>query len=321
MHDFDELVTFVRVVEAASLTRAAQRLGVTKSVVSRRLASLEERLKARLVTRAARGAAPTELGRTYYEHCVRILAELDEATAGVSGLNARAWGTLRVAAPMTFGNMHLMPVLAEVLEANPDLVVDVDLNDRVVDIVAEGFDLALRIGNLRDSSLIARRLAPVRRVLCASPSYVARRGAPAVPDDLFEHDCLAYSNASSSEVWRFVSDPPRRPIPVRRLRANNGEMLRDACVAGLGIAALPTFIIGPAVSRGELVVLMRDRPLEELGLYAVYPPNRHLAHKVRLLVDAMARRFGPEPYWDLACGACREAAGEAGGEAGGERAA
>ncbi len=314
MHDFDELITFVRIVEAASLTRAAQRLNVTKSVVSRRLASLEERLKVRLVTRAPRGVVPTELGRAYFERCVRILAELDDATASITGLNARAWGTVRIAAPMTFGNMHLMPVLTEVLEAHPDLVVDVDLNDRLVDIVAEGFDLAVRIGTLRDSSLIARRLAPVRRVLCASPAYVAARGEPKEPDDLFGHDCLAYSNASTSEVWRFVSGPPKRPLPVRRLRANNGEMLRDAAIEGLGIAALPTFIVGPSVARGDLVVLMRDNPMEELGLYAVYPPNRHLTHKVRLLVDALARHFGPEPYWDRACGVCPGAEPGAGQE-------
>lgn len=301
MHDFEELNTFVHIVEAGSLTKAGQRLNVTKSVVSRRLSSLEERLKVKLVTRAARGIVTTELGRAYYEQCVRILAELDEATSSLSSLNARAWGTLRIAAPVSFGNMHLLPALVEILDENPELTIDLALNDRVTDIVGEGFDMALRIGDLEDSSLIARKLAPIRRVLCASPAYLARRGTPAHPDDLADHDCLIYSNAANAALWRFASGSPRRPIPVRRLRANNGEILRDAAIAGLGIVSMPTFLVGPAIKRGELALLMPDHPLEEINLYAVYPPNRHLAYKVRMLVEALARRYGPDPYWDEAC--------------------
>lgn len=301
MHDFEELSTFVCIVEAGSLTAAARRLNAAKSVVSRRLSSLEERLKVKLVTRAARGIVTTELGRAYYEQCVRILAELDEATSSLSSLNARAWGTLRVSAPASFGNMHLLPVLVDILKENPDLVVDISLSDRMTDIVGEGFDLGLRIGELEDSSLIARKLARIRRVLCASPAYLARRGTPAHPDDLADHDCLTYSNASNASLWRFASGSPRRPIPVKRLRANNGEMLRDAAVAGLGIVSMPTFLVGPAIRRGDLVLLMPDHPMEELNLYAVYPPNRHLTYKVRMLVDALARHYGPEPYWDEAC--------------------
>lgn len=301
MHDFEELNTFVHIVEAGSLTRAARRLNTVKSVVSRRLSTLEERLKVKLVTRAARGIVTTELGRAYYEQCVRILAELDEATSCLSSLNARAWGTLRIAAPVSFGNQHLLPVLVDILEENPELVVDIALNDRVTDIVGEGFDMALRIGELEDSSLIARKLAPIRRVLCASPAYLARRGTPAHPNDLADHDCLTYSNASNASLWRFASGSPHRPVPVKRLRANNGELLRDASIAGLGIVSMPTFLVGPAIRRGDLRLLMPEHPLEELSLYAVYPPNRHLAYKVRMLVDALARRYGPEPYWDEAC--------------------
>lgn len=304
MHHFDELLTLVRVVEAESLTAAAERLNVTKSVVSRRLASLEQRLKVKLLTRTTRSVIATELGRAYYERCVRILADLDEATNSITGQNMRAWGTLRVAAPMTFGNMHLTPVLSELLAEHPDLLIEIELNDRVVDIVAEGFDVAIRIGKLKDSSLIARKLAPIRRILCASPAYLALRGEPRRPEDLYDHDCLSYCNAASSELWSFVSGPLKRPVPVRRLRANNGEMLRDAAITGLGIAVLPSFIVGSAVERGDLKVLMPDHPLEPIGLYAVYPPSHYLAFKVRVLVDALARRFGPAPYWDETCAIC-----------------
>lgn len=304
MHNFDELLTFVRVVDAGSLTAAAERLNLTKSVVSRRLASLEQRLKVKLVTRTTRKVVTTELGRAYYEQCVRILAELDEATGSITGQNMRVWGTLRVAAPMTFGNMHLSPILAELLSEHPDLLIEIELNDRLVDIVAEGFDLAIRIGRLKDSSLIARKLAPIRRIICASPTYLARHGEPRRPEDLHDHECLSYSNTPSSELWSFVSGPLKRPIPVRRLRANNGEMVRDAAIAGLGIAVLPSFIVGNAVERGDLKVLLTQHPLEALGLYAVYPPTNHLAYKVRVLVEELARRFGPDPYWDETCAVC-----------------
>jgi DNA-binding transcriptional LysR family regulator len=289
---------FVRVAEARSFSEAARRLGQSKSVVSRQVAALEEELGARLLTRTTRSLALTEAGRTYFERAARILADVDEADASVSLLAGAPRGRLRVNAPMSFGFLHLAPQLPLFMERYPEVEVDMAMNDRMVDLVEEGFDVAVRItGRLPDSSLVARKLAPVRMAIVASPDYLARRGEPASPEELAGHDCLLYT----SDQWQLTGlDGKPRPVHVRgRLRANNGDALRAAALAGLGLALLPTFIVGRDLQDGTLVPVLCNHIPCQSTLYAVYPEVRQLSPKVRAFVDFLAAQLGPNPYWDL----------------------
>ncbi len=299
MDRLDDMTIFTRVVDSRSFTAAAERLGLSKSVVSRRITDLENRLGARLLNRTTRRLSLTEVGQAFYERCVRILAEVDEAERSVADLYAQPRGTLRINAPMSFGMMHIAPAIGEFLGRHPGLEIEMDLNDRFVDLIDEGYDVAVRIGRLRDSSLVARRLAPARRVVVGSPAYFARHGRPRHPDDLTGHNCLIYSNAPLAEQWQFRIDGEVRSIKVSGcLRVNNGEVLREAAIAGQGLAVLPTFIAGEALSRGLLDAVLVDCTVSEVAVHAVYPHNRHLSPKVRAFVDFLAARFGPVPYWD-----------------------
>jgi DNA-binding transcriptional LysR family regulator len=299
---FDEMAVFVRAVEAGSFSGAAQRLGIAKSIVSRRIGSLEARLGASLFHRTTRRLSLTEIGLAYVERARRILADVAEADDVARRLQGELKGKLRVAAPMSFGWRHLSPAVAEFLTAHPHLDIDLDLNDRRIDLVSEGYDLSIRIDTLPDSSLIARTLAPCRHVVCASPAYLAARGVPAKPSDLVaqDHDCLIYSNRPASEQWRFRMDGDWKeaPIKARRLGVNNGEVLRDAAIAGLGLIVLPTFIVSEAVAAGTLTVVLADYEAIDPSIHAIWPPNRQLSAKVRALVDFLAQRFGATPYWD-----------------------
>ncbi len=302
MNRLAALEAFVRVAETRSFTEAAERLRTSKSGLSRQVSALEAELGARLLHRTTRSLTLTEAGRSYYERAVRILADLEEANAAVSQHQASPRGHLRISAPMSFGFLHLAPALPDFLDRYPEVSVDLAMNDRFVDLVEEGFDLAVRISALADSSLISRRLAPIRRVLCASPDYLARRGLPKTPDDLKGHDGLRNTNISpSSAEWRFVA-PDGREWSIEmegRVAANNGDALRAAALRGLGIANLPSFIVGGDLQAGTLVSLLDGFLPGDLTLHAVYPAARHLSPKVRAFVDFLADRFGPRPYWDL----------------------
>ena len=292
---------FVRVAESNSFSEAARRLRLSKSVVSRQVSALEAELGVRLFHRTTRSLTLTEAGRGYFESTSRILEELEAARLAVSHLQATPRGLLRVNAPMSFGFLHLAPALPDFLALYPEVSVDLVMNDRFVDLVDEGFDVAVRIGALVDSSLVARRLAPVRRVMCASPAYLAARGVPATPDDLRHHDCLSNSNIATLHEWRFVTADGRPwPVDVKgRFRANNGDALRIAALRHLGIANLPSFIAGGALQAGTLVSVLDGFTLQDMSLNAVYPHARYLSPKVRAFVDFLAERFGPRPYWDL----------------------
>jgi DNA-binding transcriptional LysR family regulator len=293
--DLMDVLAFVRVVETGAFARAAERMGMSKSILSRRVARLEEQLGARLLTRTASGAQPTDVGQAYYERASGILADLDAAREVVAEAVTQIAGPIRLSAPLSFGVEHLAPALAEFARDHPRVELDVELEDRAVDLVGGGYDLAVRIGNLADSALVARRIAPVRKALVASPAYLDSRGRPQKPADLAAHDLLLYGN----EHWRFRGPKGWEQVRVRpRLRANNGEMLRAAAVAGLGICILPSFIAAPSIENGELEVFMRDYPLEEGALHAVMPPGRATTARVRALVDFLVLRFGPEPSWD-----------------------
>jgi DNA-binding transcriptional LysR family regulator len=298
MSDFADILAFTRVVELESYTKAARRLGISKSMVSRRVARLEAKLGTRLLVRSTRGLTPTEAGRVFAERAAHALAELEEAEAAVAEGEREPSGGLRLAAPLSFGIMHLGPALTAFAQRYPRISIDVSFSDRFVDLVEDGFDAAIRIGALKDSSLIGRKLSPIRALLAASPDYVARHGRPATPRDLGQHRCLTYSGAGSEEQWRFRVGGRWQAIkPAGLFRADNGEALRDAAVAGLGITALPSFILSPALESGALEPILTDFAVPERGLYVLRhsgaPPLR-----LRLLIDFLAARFGPEPYWD-----------------------
>ena len=230
----------------------------------------------------------------------RILADLDDADRALGQLQASPRGRLLVSAPMSFGFLHLAPALPDFLARFPEVDVDLSLNDRFVDVIDDGFDVALRIGALPDSSLMARRIAPIRRSLCASPDYFLRRGRPQAPEDLRGHECLRNSNVARTQEWRFV-DPDGKPslVPVSgRVSANNGDALRILALAGFGVANLPTFIVGTDLAAGRLVSALDRFTPQDLALNAVYPHSRHLSPKVRAFVDFLVARFGKRPYWD-----------------------
>ncbi len=301
MDRLDDMLAFIKVVDTRSFTAAAERLNLSKSVVSRRIAELENRLGARLLNRTTRKLSLTEVGQAYYERCSRILTDLEEAEQAVADLHAAPRGRLRVNAPVSFGMQHLAPAIAEFLARYTSIEIEMDLNDRYVDLIDEGYDLAVRIGRLRDSSLIAKRLAPARRVVCASPAYLEQHGTPATPEELINHNCLIYTNVPAAEQWQFRVGEEMRTVRVSgSLRANNGDLLHAAAVAGVGIVVLPTFMVGQALSSGALKTLLLDCYTSESNVYAVYPQNRHLSPKVRAFVDFLADRFGPRPYWDCA---------------------
>ncbi len=291
---------FVAVVESGSFSRAAERLGLTKSVVSRRLGQLEAGLGVQLLRRTTRSQSLTQHGHAFYERGLRILADLDDAEQALLDDASALRGALRIAAPLSFGLRHLSPALNDFLTAHPAIEIDLDLNDRTVDLVEEGFDLAVRIGELRDSSLIARRLGTIRFVTCASPEYLARHGTPTRPQQLVGHAGLHYSNIGLKQAWRF-SGPDGQAIagvPGIRLRANNGDALSAAAIAGLGIINAPSFITADAIAAGQLRVILDDYRPPATGLHAVYPPGRLLPRRLRALTDFLAERFGDRPAWD-----------------------
>lgn len=301
MDRFDSLRAFVRVAECHSFSEAARRLGQSKSAISRQIADLENRLGARLFNRTTRSLTLTEAGQGYVERCQHILSDLEEADRAVSNLQAEPRGTLRINAPMSFGVLHLSPLIPLFLERYPQVDIDMAMNDRIVNLVEEGFDLAIRIAKLVDSSLIARRLAPARRVVSASPAYLTKYGIPRTPGDLTRHCCLSYSNMTLSDEWSFVTAEGHRwPVEVHgRLRVNNPDTLREAALAGAGLVMLPSFMVGRDLQAGTLVPVLSEFLVQDIAIYAVYPANRHLSPKVRTFVEFLLAHWGPRPYWDL----------------------
>lgn len=300
MDRFADMKMFVGVVDAGSISGAADRLEVAKSAVSRRLADLEARLGAQLLHRTTRRLTLTDSGRAFYERAKDILADLDEAEQAVSQAHGAVRGRLKVALPLAFGIKHVGPLVNEFMALHPDVEFDLDFNDRRIDLMQEGFDLAIRVAKLPDSSLIARKLAPVRSLLCASPDYLARHGKPARAADLTRHAGLAYSNLANPGTWNFVgpdSQPGSVQVPIK-LRANNGDFLTQAAIAGQGVILHPTFYLNEAIRAGKLVPLLTDHAWPEVNAYAVYPPTRHLSRRVRAFVDFLAERLAGEPYWD-----------------------
>ncbi len=301
MNPFEEMQTFVRIVDAGSITKAAEQMDTVKSAVSRRLAELEKRLGVTLLTRTTRSQALTESGKVYYEQSMRIMDDLAEIEAGIKNEHCALAGKIKIAAPLSFGLRHLAPALRQFNLQHPQIHFDVDFNDRKIDLIEEGFDIAIRIANLSDSTLIARKITSIKPVICASPSYLEKYGEPATPNDLTDgHVRLRYNLIP--EAWSFI-DENGSDLSLKfetAISANNGDYLCDEAIAGRGILNSPDFICYQAIRSGELVPILRDYVKDRrLNAYAVYPQTRHLSKRVRRLVDFLADYFGDVPYWNL----------------------
>lgn len=299
MDKLEAMNAFTRVVATRSYAEAGRRLGLTRSAVSKAVSELERSLGARLLDRTTRQVSPTEAGLAYYERCVAILAQVEETEIQISRLHDEPKGVLKINAPMSFGILYLGAAVADFMARHGDLHVELTLDDRFIDPLAEGVDVTLRIGTLTDSSLIARRLAPARRVLVASPDYLARHGAPRSPADLAQHRCLNYGHAAAMQRWPLTEAGKPISVPVTAaLSSNNGDVLRAAALKGNGITGLPTFMVGQDVKEGRLAVVLPDNSPAPLGIFALYAPNRYLAAKTRVFIDFLVERFGPKPEWD-----------------------
>jgi DNA-binding transcriptional LysR family regulator len=299
MSEIDEMRAFVEVVETGGFGRAAARLGLSKSIVSRRVSALESDLGARLLARTTRGVSPTEAGLEFKQRATRILADLDDARDAVAESGDAVVGTLRIALPLSFGLRHVQPLLVELALKHPRLKIEAAYSDAFVDLVAERFDAAVRLGVLPDSTLVARRIAPIHAALVASPEYLACRGRPQTPHDLTGHDAVLQSGMRQGDSWRFQDG--RKTITIRpdgRFRADNGEAVAQAVIAGLGISLLPTFLISDAIEAGKLEPLLMNYPVGEAGLFLVRPPGAQPPAKVRVLTELIVERFGGKPYWD-----------------------
>lgn len=291
--------TFAQVAEQRSFTAAAERLDVSRGLVTRQVAQLEDHLGARLLNRTTRRVSLTEAGSAYFERCVQLLADLEEAEAVAASHLAEARGTLRVTCALAFGVRYVAPLIGGYMRQQPRVAVDLSFNDRTVDIVEEGYDLAIRIGALASSSLSARRLASTRMIVCAAPAYWRAHGKPSTPEELAAHDALHYVYSSTSDAWQFTGPGgDARSVRIRyRLRANNGEALLRAAASGLGVVQLPAFLVHAAMAAGELESALDDFCGPELGIHAVYPARRLLAAKVRTFVDYLAASLAVTP-WD-----------------------
>ncbi|MEO0412745.1 MAG: LysR family transcriptional regulator [Pseudomonadota bacterium] len=292
---------FTRVVSEGSFSGAARVLNMSKSAVSKYISDLEERLGARLLNRTTRRLSLTDVGKAYHERCQQVLSDIEEMEAAVSYKTQQVSGLLKIAAPVTFSVKHLGAPLSEFMSEYPDIEIDLNLNDRRVDIVEEGFDAAIRVARkLSDSSLIAAKLATSRTVTAASPDYLAKHGTPSHPRELSGHSCLRYSNLGPISEWEFF-ESDGKPILVQAsgiISANNGEVLREAALDGKGVISGPSFLSGEAIREGKLVQILSDYRQEEFSIFAVYPHNRHLSAKVRKLVDFLKSYWAGNATWN-----------------------
>lgn len=293
MDRLSEMEAFATVVDQGGFTDAAKKLGISKSAVSKHVSSLETRLGARLLNRTTRRVSPTEIGLAYYDRARRVLNDAGEADALVTAMQSAPSGVLRVSVATDFGVNHLSPILGSFLHEYPDITVNMVLNNRFVELISEGFDLAVRIGELEDSSLRARKLAETQKMMIASPEYLEEYGRPSRIDDLNEHKLLHYSNQANGSVWKLTapSGEKRQVRSAGWLTVNDGQSLLNAACNGLGIAFLPSFLYADALKDGRLVPAIEGMAPETQGIYAVYPPGRYTQPKVRAFIDFLVESF------------------------------
>lgn len=295
----DQLAAFVAVVELGSFSKAAKHLSVSKSVISRRVAQLEDEMGVSLLSRSTHYVTPTALGNVFNERARRILLEIDESVSVLKGAVSEVSGVVRIASPSTFGTLYMNSAVRDLLTRYPQLEITLELNDRAGDPFTDGADFAIRIGILKDSTLVSRFFKPVRQVLVCSPAYADRCGLPASPRDIAKHDCLIYQDQHCPAQWRFMVDGVwEHAKPMGRLRTNNPTAAVEAAESGLGLAVVPMFSASSAIDRGALIQALPEYRLEDLGLHAVFPPNPKLPARVRAVVDFLAARWRsplPEP--------------------------
>jgi DNA-binding transcriptional LysR family regulator len=304
MQNLTDIAIFVKVVELASFTAAAEALETSQPVVSKAVTRLEEKLGARLLNRTTRRLSLTEAGSELYRRSVWALKEIENAELEVARFQTQPRGTLRLAAPMSFSILHLGPLIHEFLQRHPGVSAEINMSDQHVNLIEEGYDLAIRIGQLQDSNLVARKITPCRQVMCASPAYLARHGTPERPEDLLEHNCIVYSFLSTPREWRLSdANGETHVVPVNgTLHSNNGLVNRAAAIAGTGIVLLPTFYIGEEIKSGALKPVLCGFKPPDIAVYAVYPERRNLMPKVRAFIDTLVERFGTTPPpWERDC--------------------
>lgn len=299
MDKSQEMTIFVRTVAEGSFSGAARAMKLTPSAVSKQVSRLEDRLGARLLNRTTRSLSLTEEGHAFHARCVQILAEIEEAETAVTELHAAPRGTLRINATVAFMNHQVMPLLPEFLDRYPELHFDLILTDRHVDLVEDGVDVAIRFGQLAESTLIARKLADSRRVICAAPDYLVRHGTPHTPADLAGHNCLTLSTRPEFNIWEFGSGPHEHLKVSGSFEVNQADALYDACLAGIGLARIATYLVAADIKAGRLVPVLTDHLKEATSIYVAYPHRRHLSPKVRAFVDFLVDKFNPVPPWDI----------------------
>ncbi|WP_333794837.1 LysR family transcriptional regulator [Hyphomicrobium sp.] len=298
MDKLEAMNVLTKVVSGGSFAEAARRLGVTRSAVSKAITQLEQELGARLLDRTTRRVTPTEAGLAYYERCLSIMAQIAETEAQIARLHDEPKGLLKVNAPMSFGTLYLGAAVADFMDRYRELKVELVLTDRMIDPLEEGVDVTVRIGAMIDSSLIARRISAARVLLVASPDYIARHGEPTEPGDLANHKCLHYGHSTTVPRWQLTEQGAPLSVPVSAcLSSNNGDTLREAAIKGIGIARLPSFLVGADIAAERLVVVLPEYPPQEITIHALYAPNRFLAAKSRVFIDFLVERFG-RPAWE-----------------------
>ena len=286
MDHFSALPIFVTVVECGSFSAAGQKLGLSKSAISKRITQLEQHLGIQLLQRTTRSLSLTDAGARYFEYIRPAVLLTQEGLDAISELQQTPKGNLRISVPMVFGRLYIAPLIAEFLKRYPDIQLQIQMDDKTTDLIAGGFDLAIYIGELPDSSLIARKIAPCLSVICASPAYLAQHGLPIVPNELTQHNCLFYSYFQDGVEWSFQSpDGMQRIQPKGNYQVNNSDAIHRACLDGLGIANLPRFIVESDLQAGRLQTILTDFPLPEHGIYAVYPQRKYLPTKVKVLIE------------------------------------
>lgn len=301
MDRLTSMAVFVAAVEEGSLVGAARRFGLSPSMAGKHVSAIETDLQARLLQRSTRMLKLTEVGKAYYSRCKQILEAVEDANAEAQEAQASVKGILRIAAPTTFGAMHLGPIIGSFLEAYPEVAIEILLSDRYIDLLAEGVDLAIRIGLLQDSNLVARRLAPCRMVYCAAPSFLKRHGQPRTAEELRRASRLAFTDAVSTGDWTLTDPDGQTHLidgPVR-LASNNMQMLLCAALTGAGVAYGPSFVFGPSIASGTLVALLEDHRTSDLAIHAVYPTKRHTSLKLRRFVDFLSLQLGSASFLDV----------------------
>lgn len=300
MYDLNLMIIFAYVVNEQSFSAAAKKLNVSRSSVSKAVAKLEHALGASLLNRSTRHLSLTEVGTAFFDYCTRINYEADQAHRMIESLNTQPRGVLKVAASVAFGTLHIAPAIGDFLRLYPKLDIDVTITDRVVDLTEEGYDVIISVMRDLPQHLVAKKLAPIRRKLCATPSYFDEFGTPFIPQDLEKHNCLDYIHSGDKGLWRFTGPVGEVSVPVSgRLRINDDEALSQVVLGGFGLALLPTFIIGKDIQAKRLKSVLSEYIPVEQHVYALFLANRNLPLKIRVLIDFLMERFGNEPYWDM----------------------